>query len=288
MKTTVSLRAAFSSALVLVVALIGCQGQVKPPGTSGDEAGTSDGETGTSDDEKSVFELESEVTPCATPQRWCGDDFSVQYCVENDAGEEEWTECCTFEIADCECEPPWAGEDWRCDTPLVLAYENQAVRYTAEMAGSFDLTGVGMSVAMDWPTAETPWLALDRNGNGRIDDGGELFGSATRVGADKLAPNGFFALGLLDDNKDGVIDAQDAAFSQLLIWRDADASRTSEPAELSPAASELVSIAVNYKVSPRCDERGNCEVERASVRFLDAQGVERTGSVVDIHLRKQP
>ncbi len=270
-----SLRAAILPAFALILTVAGCQSNVEV------------------DDPTDTGESQSAVTPCATPQRSCDADpaagsAAVQYCVENDDGEEEWTECCTFDIADCECVPPWAGDDWECNTPLVLAFENQAVSYTTEMAGSFDLTGAGMSVAMDWPTARTPWLALDRDGNGSIDDGGELFGTATRVAGDRRAPNGFFALGLLDDNRDGVIDSADPAFAKLVIWRDADANRTSEPTELSPAASELSSLDLAYKVDSRCDDRGNCEVERATMRFVDASGRERAGSVVDVHLRKQP
>jgi hypothetical protein len=57
-----------------------------------------------------------------------------------------------------------------------------------------------MSVITDWPTSTTPWLALDRNGNGRIDDGGELFGSATLLRSGEPASNGFVALRELDSN----------------------------------------------------------------------------------------
>lgn len=274
-----SLRSMIFPAIALMVSVIGCQGKVDNEDLDNVGSGA-----------------QSDVTPCATPERSCdpsggtGTDgvMGVQYCVENDAGDEEWTACCTFDIASCECEPPWAGDDWECNTPLVLAFENQSVRYTTEMAGSFDMTGLGLSVAMDWPTAATPWLAIDRDGNGRIDDGSELFGTATRVGRDQRAPNGFFALAALDENEDGVIDAKDSAFSKLLVWRDADANRTSDAKELSPVANELSSIALAYKVDSKCDGRGNCEVERAEIRFLSSDGQERTGSVVDVHLRKQP
>jgi len=40
-------------------------------------------------------------------------------------------------------------------------------------------------------------------------------------------------------------------------------------------------------VDPRCDARGNCEVERATFRFRDAAGREHTGAVVDVHLAAQ-
>lgn len=247
------------------------------------------------------------ITLCATPERACaapaGFTYGVQYCTEND-WDDEWTACCGYNDTapngiggewendtqldgrHCPCDAPWrGGTDSKCFTPLVLAFENEAVRYTSEMAGSFDLTGRGMSVATDWPTAATPWLALDRDGSGSIDDGGELFGSATRLPSGALAENGFAALAALDANGDGVIDARDPAFSRLVIWRDADASRSSDPSELTPASRELTSIELRYAVSPRCDERGNCEIERAAFHFAGAGGRDRTGTVIDVHLR---
>jgi len=273
-----SLRTAILPVLALLIAASGCTTTVL------DEDGN---------------EVASGVTPCQVEARTCdpgggtagggGDEGegAVQYCTVNDDGQEEWTACCTYDIASCECTPPWASNDWECSTPLVLAFQNEAVSYTTEMAGSFDLTGVGLSVATDWPTAATPWLALDRDGNDRIDDGGELFGSATILGTGERASNGFVALGALDDNGDGVMDARDAAFAKLVVWRDTDASRTSTASELSPAAAELEAIELSYSVNARCDERGNCEMERASFRYTDSAGRGRAGSVVDVHLRHQ-
>jgi hypothetical protein len=49
----------------------------------------------------------------------------------------------------------------------------------------------------------------------------------------------------------------------------------------------IVSIDLDFVTDPRCDERGNCEVERAAFRFRDAAGVERTGAVIDVHLAAQ-
>jgi hypothetical protein len=179
--------------------------------------------------------------------------------------------------------PPRAG-----DTPLVLSFDGAPVEYLADREHAFDLHGDASEVT-DWPTARTPWLALDRDGDGRIADGSELFGSMTVLSGGERATNGFAALRELDTNGDGRITPDDPGFSRLLVWSDRDGDRRSTPDELAPASTfELLSIDLDYVVDPRCDGRGNCEVERASFRFRDAAGVERTGAVIDVHLAAQP
>jgi hypothetical protein len=140
----------------------------------------------------------------------------------------------------------------------------------------------------DWPTARTPWLAIDRDGSGAIEDGRELFGSMSPVREGGRARNGFVALRELDSNGDGRITADDPGFARLLVWSDRDGDRRSGAAELSSAASwEIVSIDLDYVSAPVCDARGNCGVERAAFKFRDAAGVVRTGTVIDVHLPAQ-
>lgn len=173
-------------------------------------------------------------------------------------------------------------------TPLVLSFEKAPVAYSAAMGGSFDLTGLGVSVATDWPTAATPWLALDRDGNGAIDGGEELFGSATRLDSGLRADNGFSALRELDSDGDGRITPADAAWSRLTLWTDRDGDRASTPVELAPLASRgITSIELRYERDARCDGRGNCEIERAGFTYDDASGLSHEGAVIDVHLRFQ-
>lgn len=170
-------------------------------------------------------------------------------------------------------------------TPLVLAFRGEAVQFNTAVAASFDLTGT-MSVRTDWPTSTTPWLALDRNGNGRIDDGGELFGSATLLRSGEAAREGFAALAELDSNADGRIDESDEMWAQLLVWSDVDSDRVSAANELSSVGKrDLVAIELDHVVDRRCDARGNCEVERGGFRYRDGRGRELAGAVVDVHLR---
>jgi hypothetical protein len=209
----------------------------------------------------------------------------VQYCIEDDNDHLVWSECV---ITNDPCAQPGGCSSSVASTPLVLVFNDRAVEYTTEAGASFDLTGLGMSVANDWPTASTPWLALDRDGSGSIEGGEELFGSATVMADGSRASNGFVALRALDSDKDGRITPNDAGWSTLLVWSDRDANRTSASSELGSASSwSLLSIDLAYESERRCDARGNCEIERASFRYADASGREHTGAVVDVHLKTQ-
>ncbi|MBB2495691.1 hypothetical protein [Aquipseudomonas ullengensis] len=80
-------------------------------------------------------------------------------------------------------------------------------------AVQFDLDADGRSDRISAPSGDDALLALDRNGNGRIDDGSELFGDQNG------AANGFAELAKYDDNSDGRIDAQDVVFERLRLLR---------------------------------------------------------------------
>lgn len=159
-------------------------------------------------------------------------------------------------------------------TPLVVAFDNQTVQFTPASAG----------FATDWPTSATPWLALDRDGDGAITSGAELFGDATAKPDGSLASGGFDALAALDANGDGRIDRVDPMFGSLLLWADHDGDRTSSPRELTPASRVIEVIELGYRSEPRCDARLNCERERSVVRYRDAAGTTREGAMVDVYL----
>jgi hypothetical protein len=110
----------------------------------------------------------------------------------------------------------------------------------------FDLFATGSKVTTGWVDATDGLLALDRNGNGAIDDGSELFGTSTKLANGQNAANGYQALAQLDTNGDGVIDAKDAAYSQLKVWVDANGDGVSESGELKGLASlNIASVNVN-------------------------------------------
>jgi hypothetical protein len=170
-----------------------------------------------------------------------------------------------------------------CETPLVVAFEGQPVDF-APADGALFAFVPGEPAATDWPTAATPWIALDLDGDGAITGGRELFGSSTVLPNGARAVNGFVALAALDANGDGVLDARDPMFSRLVLWTDRNGDHRSSPDELRPLADTVSSISLAFSLAPQCNQRDDCEGERAALHWRDAAGADHVGAVVDVYL----
>jgi len=160
---------------------------------------------------------------------------------------------------ECVGTPPIDGNP--PNSPIVINFERGDYRLTGnDDPVAFDIQASGLPLRIGWTAAgaDEAFLCLDRNGNGKIDDGSELFGTATRLGGGSRAPNGFVALAEYDDNRDGFIDDRDAVWSRLLLWRDLNHDGISQTSELSPvAASPLKAIGLGYHWTGRRDSSGN-------------------------------
>lgn len=96
----------------------------------------------------------------------------------------------------------------------------------------FDHDANGVKTGTAWLKSDDALLVLDRNGNGTIDSGQELFGNNTLLSNGNKAADGYAALSDLDSNGDGMIDAQDAQFDELRLWRDLNQDGISDTGEL--------------------------------------------------------
>ena len=217
----------------------------------------------------------------------------------------------TMEALDEEEPPPDEEEDCTLDgscpddpgcgpfscSPIVIDMSRNGYALTSDADGVFfdiDADGDMDRVAWTRPDSDDAWLAMDRNGNGQIDDGSELFGNRTRVFADPTAlttaANGFEALKFLEsppygfNRADNVIDTHDAAFARLLLWTDRNHNGISEADELqSVNTSALQAIHTDYKEAKKRDRYGNEFRQRAKGVWED--GYE--SHVYDVWLRMQ-
>jgi len=129
----------------------------------------------------------------------------------------------------------------------------------------FDIDGDSRPETISWtsPEFQGAFLALDRNKNGTIDNGKELFGNHTYQLASQDEPNGFLALAIFDSpeltgNRDGLISAEDAIYFDLLLWVDKNHDGVSQESELASLSEHGIrAIELDYVTSERHDRHGN-------------------------------
>jgi hypothetical protein len=168
-------------------------------------------------------------------------------------------------------------------SPIMIDVAGDGIALTNVEGGvQFDLNGDGVTEPIPWIAAgaDDAFLALDRNGNGRIDNGKELFGNFTDQPV-TTTPNGYIALAEFDKpanggNGDGVIDAHDAVFASLRLWQDTSHDGVSQPSELH-TLNELgiKTLHLDYKLSKKTDSHGNEFRYRAKVDDVKGSNVAR-------------
>lgn len=188
------------------------------------------------------------------------------------------SECSMHYVCDGDCDCEFAS-------PIIVDTTGHGFHMTSAQEGvKFDFFGDGKIQQLSWTKADSGngFLALDRNGNGRIDDAKELFGNITEQPPSN-DPNGYLALAEFDKpenggNGDGIIDYHDAVYSKLVIWIDANHDGISQPEELHSLPSMGVySIGLKYHKETMIDQYGNEFRYRGVLNPSPIDGTSRDG-----------
>ena len=135
---------------------------------------------------------------------------------------------------------------------------------------NFDLNKDGIKEKTGWIAADDGLLVMDRDDNGTIDNGGELFGDQTPLKDGSIAATGYQALDELDTNKDGYITKEDTDFDKLQVWQDHNQDGVSQYDELYSLTDAGISkINLDYKTGAGEDEQENIQTRIASFEFTD-------------------
>ena len=192
-------------------------------------------------------------------------------------------DCGAYAIPDYQnCICFWVGDQ----SPIVIDILGDGFNLTDGAGGiNFDLNRDGTAERISWTAnnSDDAWLTLDRNGNGIIDNGAELFGNHTPQPSPVLGVerNGFLALAEFDrqangGNGDGLIDHNDAIFPLLRLWQDSNHNGLSEASELHTLSAWGVAIIeLDYKLSKKTDQHGNQFRYRAKVKDSKGEQVGR-------------
>lgn len=110
--------------------------------------------------------------------------------------------------------------------PVVLDLDGDGVEFVSSAVGArFDYDGDGAAELTAWAGADDGLLVFDRNGDGKITEGGELvFAAGALTDLQGLAAK-------YDSNRDGQFDAADAEFASFGVWQDANSNGITDPGE---------------------------------------------------------
>ncbi|MBJ3591097.1 hypothetical protein JGC56_08045 [Salmonella enterica subsp. enterica serovar Saintpaul] len=154
--------------------------------------------------------------------------------------------------------------------PIVIDLDGNGVETLVKGRVYFDYGDDGIRERTSWIAATDGLLVRDLNGDGKINNGRELFGNNTPLRDGNNAGNGFQALIDLDDNLDGILDSADSAWSSLQIWQDKNSNGITDAGELYNLDDiSLTAIDIRYTASTWQDKNGEEHRQRGEVRWAD-------------------
>lgn len=192
------------------------------------------------------------------------------------------------------------GEASTTVSPLILDLDGDGVTTLAlpTAAVYFDLDHNGFAERTGWVAPTDGLLVLDRNHNGQIDSGAELFGNHTRLADGRKAANGFEALAAFDANTDGQINSADAVFDQLRIWKDTNSNAVVDDGELlSLSDANVASMGLQYFSGWNPDASGNVHRQQGFYRTTEGRSMnlddvwfntDPSKSIVLVHYETTP
>ncbi|WIO45048.1 calcium-binding protein [Klebsiella electrica] len=156
-------------------------------------------------------------------------------------------------------------------SPIIIDLDGDGIETLSVSSGVFfDHDGNQFAENTGWVAPDDGLLIFDRDGNGQIDSGSELFGNNTLLKNGKLAANGYQALQELDENKDGQLNSNDAIWASLRIWQDGNSNgRVDEGELLSLEEAGVAAIGTGYSTSQYVDEQGNAHRQTGSITHTD-------------------
>ncbi len=155
----------------------------------------------------------------------------------------------------------------RLKDPLVINFDGKAAQLSAERY-AFDLNADGKDEMIPGLAPGRAFLVLDRNGNGRVDDGSELLGA--------LSGQAYADLAKLDADGNGFVDGGDLSFAQLGLWRPGTLeNRFDSMEEHGIAALASSNIASDFKLTDP-DGKQTGQLRASSIFVTDAGQVGTT------------
>jgi hypothetical protein len=135
-----------------------------------------------------------------------------------------------------------------------------------------------------WVGGNDGLLVMDRNGDGQINDGRELFGAATLNEQGQRVGNGYAAMALEDSNHDGMLNKLDAHWDQLRVWVDGNHDGKTEAGELKSLDSLGVAELSLAHTSGSASDHGNLLGLVGSYKSTDGA----THDMADVWFAKDP